>query len=301
VKFLQALLDYKQRNSLAVEQKLDLLLRDSRILNQPIFVKKIARTLARAYFEQKKYLQAYDIYENFLLKVDPQFASDWLEAAWSLYYTKRSSEALGILYNLNTKSNLKLTNLEVYTLRALIYRSLCLPDNASQLVANFSKDFQKTLDGIRKGKPLKNYPILLNIDTLESRKYHQMVTQKQRLIREKEILMKLNPAWKNTAVPLIDTQVTFLKEEITRLTPMAFEAAANHLILIQENLKFLLFDVQREQFNSEQIFAVPAEEIKTVIPKDSVEKTSWRQMGDYWLDERLKYEGIVENQCKQSF
>ena len=83
------------------------------------FIRKAARTLGRIYFEREEFEKALEVYKGFLLKMNPIAPSDWLEAAWSYYHLKKYPEALGMLYNMESRSAGNAINLEKYTIRAL--------------------------------------------------------------------------------------------------------------------------------------------------------------------------------------
>jgi tetratricopeptide (TPR) repeat protein len=102
-------------------------------------VRKVARTLARIYFERQQYAQAYDVYRTFLLRMNPIEPGDWLEAAWNLYYLQRYEEALGMVFNLESLPTGEMVNLEKYVLRALIYEEVCATEYMEKLVTTFEK------------------------------------------------------------------------------------------------------------------------------------------------------------------
>src|SRR5262249_4791115 len=144
-------------------------------LERAAMAKRTARTLARVYFDQGEHAKAWDIYANFLLKLNPAQPSDWVEAAWNLYRLKRPAEALGMLYNLESKAAAStFVNLEKYRLRALVYRSLCQPAAADSLIESFDKEFGKTLEGIKRGEPLSRLDQLVRIEVPENLEYRQL-------------------------------------------------------------------------------------------------------------------------------
>ena len=116
-----------------------------------VLAARAARTLARIYFEQKRYGLSLSIYTSFLLKLNPIEPSDWLEAAWDDYDLKRYPEALGMLYNLESRAAGPVVSLEKYTLRALIYREHCAVESARELISSFDRDFGTAALGIKEG------------------------------------------------------------------------------------------------------------------------------------------------------
>ncbi|MBF0442128.1 MAG: hypothetical protein HQK54_09500, partial [Oligoflexales bacterium] len=122
------------------------------------FIRKVARTLARVLFEQKQYEKSLEIYETFLLKLNPVTRTDWLEAAWNYYYLERYQKALGILYNMEADYPRQRINFETYIIRALVYKKLCSLEHIGDLVADFKREYGQTIDAILNGKSLNDLP-----------------------------------------------------------------------------------------------------------------------------------------------
>src|SRR5262249_3187973 len=90
--FYQAIEAYRKKDLATAETLLQKVLSKKPQDRYLSLEKKAARTLARIYFEQEQYARSYDIYRNFLLRVNPLEPNDWMEAAWDLYYLKRHEE-----------------------------------------------------------------------------------------------------------------------------------------------------------------------------------------------------------------
>ena len=135
-----------------------------------------ARTLARIYYEKKQYTKSLDIYRAFLLKLNPIQPSDWIEAAWNEYFLKHDAEALGLLFNLESRAAGREVSFEKYALRALIYRDHCAVSSAEALVQSFEKDFGAALAGIKAGDSPRKYPELARVETSEGSPFRHLMS-----------------------------------------------------------------------------------------------------------------------------
>ena len=277
-----------------------------KILSEPLgpeqasMVQKTARTLARIYFEREQYAKSLDIYENFLLRVNPILPSDWLETAWDLYYLKRFDQALGVLFNLEAKSSAGLIDLEKYELRALIYQGLCDTGRMQLLLKTFEHDFGNTITAIKSGEALAHLPALKTLYYPANAGYYQNLTTIQNLQAESQNTENLPGDLRELARYLYSTELQMLRRKINSYVELAMANAARHLITLSENLRFLKFDVSREQFNPETVFQQTPSDKKPdsyVEDDQSGFQIHWAQMGDYWRDERAFYKAVVKNRC----
>ncbi len=260
--------------------------------------RKEARTLARIYYEKQKYEESLDIYQNFLLRLNPVTPGDWLEAAWNLYGLKRYPEALGLLYNLTSDAEGPTTLLEQHVLRALIYREYCSVENVEKLSESFNQKFGKIIDAIKLGEPLTPDPMVVQIEHPETAEYRYASLSIDRLQAESTNVSALPRAVQALAKWLYSTDIEMLKVKRKSLENDAMQVLAKHLVILSESLRFLRFDVIREKYNPEAVFA---EVKKPDLLVDSTDEVSfrlhWRQWGDFWRDERFKYRGLLEDRC----
>lgn len=303
--FVLAIEAYLKKDYATSQQKLKELLTKDFSTEQTAFVRKVARTLARSYFDQEEYAKAHDIYAHFLLKTPTVDPRDWLEDAWCLYYLKRFQESLGMLYNLESQIADKFITIEKFTLRGLIYRSLCAVSNAEQLAQSFQKDFGDILTGIKRGRPLTQFPKLASIDLPSNSDYIQIVSTIDWLNVEQAELRKIPEKSRKLAAYLYKTEIQMLGKKMKLYYNVALERAAMKLIMMDENLRFLKFSVQRERYNPDSVFKTDSEITLATPPQSGVDESSenirirWLQNGDFWKDERLRYEGSLPNRCSE--
>ena len=269
-------------------------------LDNPIFAKKVARTLARIYYEQENYEKSLDIYNNFLLKVNPITPSDWLEAAWNLYFLNRYPESLGYLYNLESKTVDPWINIEKYVIRGLIYREMCDTLSMEFLIQSFSVDFGDVIRKIKMGEPLQTLPILKTIFSQEGDKFFTLSKVIAGLKYEKSNLVNIPPKFKFIMEFLYDTELEHIQRVEKLYLDKALEQSALSLVMMSEKLKFLKFGVERQKYNPDNIFQESTDKKNTPLLEHVDSKSfivRWKQMGDFWIDERMNYKGIIENQC----
>lgn len=260
--------------------------------------KKQARTLARIYYEQGEYAKSLEIYQSFLLKTDPLVPTDWLESAWSLYQLKRHDEALGALYNLEAKSTGEPVPLEKFLLRGLIYREYCAIAATKKLVDTFQAQFGATIDGIKMGEPLAKFGQLRKIAHPDAERYRQYGVTLARLGDEAGRVKRLPAKLRGLADYVYRSETEMLRRGRQYHEDRALEALAKHLVILGESLRFLQFDVTREKFSPDRVFAeVTAPPPKLIETDDTNYRLHWVQWGDYWRDERALYRGLVKTKC----
>ena len=260
--------------------------------------KKQARTLARIYYEQGEFAKSLEIYQTFLLKTNPLNPTDWLESAWSLYQLKRYDEALGALYNLEAKSTGEPIPLEKFLLRGLIYREYCATVATKKLVDTFQRQFGATIDGIKMGEPLGRYGQLRKIAHPDAERFRQYGVTLGRLNDESTRVGRLPAKLRGLATYIYQSETEMLKRGRQYHEDRALEALAKHLVILGESLRFLQFDVTREKFSPDRVFAEPAVAPLNLIETDDVTyRLRWMQWGDFWRDERALYRGLVKTKC----
>jgi len=272
--------------------------------NQAAFAKKTARTMARIYFELEEYQIALDIYKNFLLKTNPIRSTDWLEAAWTLYHLKYYNRALGMLYNLESKTFSEVIHLEKFILRALIYRKLCQTDLMEGLLNSFIKNFGYIINGVKTGKLISSFKGLEILSSEQNKEYFKYRYLKKKISTEYKAIIKKNKDGDldiniELYKYLATTEKSILEKNAQMFEDKSKHQAVKYLVLLYENLRFLKYDVVLEKFNPNSIFIKPE---KINLDSTSTEKRTfsfyWPQKGDYWADERLYYKTWLKNLCQ---
>jgi tetratricopeptide (TPR) repeat protein len=280
-------------------------------LDRAPFVRKLARTLARIHFERKQYVESLDIYRTFLLRLNPVTPADWLEASWNLYYLKRYDEALGYLYNLESKAAGPGVDLEKFVLRALVYRDLCNPSLMGHLLRDFDGAFGATIARIKNGDTLTRIGQLETLMIPENADQYARYVARRELRAERAYIERLSPKVRPLARYVYQAELKML-DQVTRMhAEAALRRSADYLVTLGESLHFLKFDVARERYNPDVVFQVDAEAPGPSAPAPSPYAAltgadgapldaftfSWRQAGDFWRDERQSFRGGISSQC----
>lgn len=263
---------------------------------------KAARTLARILYEKESYEDSLEIYESFLLKLNPVVPEDFLEAAWNLFRLKRYSRALGYLYNLESPKSGRQSNTERYVLRAAIYRDNCEADRMANLSETFDFDYGDALKAIRNGRDLSKIDILHRVALPENADYTEHYLTKRGLTEEKEKIEILPEGLHKLATHLFKTEIDAQRDFLNLYETQSLEASAEYLVNTSEALKFMAFDVAREKFDPSAVFAEPAKErdqISEVSRLPPGKKEIWRQFHDFWRDERMDFLVGIRNRCAE--
>jgi len=270
------------------------------------FVKKVSRTMARIYFELGEFERALDIYTNFLLKTNPIKSTDWLEAAWTFYHLKYYNKALGLLYNLESKTFGEVIHLEKFILRALIYRKLCQTELMDGLLNSFINKFGYVVNGVKEGKLISSFKGLEVLSSEQNKEFFKYNFLKKKIRDESdEILVKV----KNEELIINTKLYEYListEESILEVNAQMYEESSKHeavkyLVLLYENLRFLKYDVVLEAFNPNTVF-IEREKLNldSTSSKESKFSFYWPQKGPYWADERLHYKTWLKNLCQNN-
>ncbi len=121
-------------------------------------VKNRARlSLARLLFESGRYAEAIDMYDS-VAQTDLSYeqAQILTEKAWSSYYQKNYSKALGMLHALGAPSYDQFFFPETFLLRALIYKDLCHYLAAKNVVRGFRLKYGRTLTALKQRLPMEH-------------------------------------------------------------------------------------------------------------------------------------------------
>jgi hypothetical protein len=111
----------------------------------------------------------------------------------------------------------------------------------------------------------------------------------------------LSSSVRDLARYLYSSEITMQRRKINSYTDAAMNNSASHLITLSENLRFLKFDVSREQYNPDSIFQQAQADNRKPDSAADDNKASflvhWEQHGDFWRDERTSYKAVVRSRC----
>lgn len=292
-----AIQKYSKNDLEGAETFLKNILTQTTVDTSPAFTSKVARTLARIYFEKKEHAKALEIYGSYLLKLEYVLPTDWLEAAWNLYYLKKYKETLGYLYNLEPLATTE-SYPEKYMLRALVYRDLCASGALQQLQNSFEGEYGSALKSIRSGEPLSAIPALRTLPLEENMAYVESSVRKRKLAGEASRISSLSSKLRPLAEHLFTTENRLLDGKLQALEENALKESAAFLINLDETLKYLQFEVTREAFSPERVFASQQPSPESTTSPVAEGEIRWPQTGMLWRDERLSYQASIQNECQ---
>lgn len=301
-RFYVAVQNYKDGDHEKAIQSLRDILSAEKESGQEYFLMKVARTLARIYYEKERYKESLEIYESFLLKLNPINPTDWLEASWNLYRLKRYSRALGYIYNMESAWTGGPLNIEKFVLRAAVYRDNCESERMAQLSLSFNSGYEAVLSGIKDGTPLSQYDALHQLPIPENAAYVETYEKLKNLQSESKKVGQLTPKSQRLAQYLYKTEIEAQEVHLRLYMNDALQRAAERLFTISETLKFLSFDVAREKFNPNAVFETSTAQ-RAIFSERSllhpVRQLAWKQFDDYWRDERVSYIVEIKNRCAE--
>lgn len=300
--FYQAIDLYGQKKFEEALKILDDMLKRPSFDQDFAFIKKVVRTQARILFEQEKYDKSLAIYDEFLLRVNPIKPTDWLEKAWNLFYLKKYEHALGALYNLEAKSSQEYNNFEKYIIRASIYLNRCSIKNVEKLIEKFEEDYKSVLNGIINGKVLKKFKKLRILARFYEPRYKAVMSNLQHVRKERREIKNAPRSVRGIMNYLYRSEMALLKKYSRFFEEKAINKAAKDLTMLYESLKFLKFGTAREKYNPATVFRPKEEVEENLVYEIDLEKRGfifrWRQLGQFWRDERSKYKVKIKDQCK---
>ncbi|ETR66778.1 MAG: hypothetical protein OMM_12351 [Candidatus Magnetoglobus multicellularis str. Araruama] len=133
--------------------------------------KKSQITLARLYFEQKKYEMADKLYAK-IAKYHKDQARFLLERAWTQFHLNHPNQAMGLLIALNAPDFRHQVIPEYYLLKSFIYKQVCNYRNALANVDAFQSTYGSLLHGVKTRQPLTTHkdalPLLIHKKSIKA-------------------------------------------------------------------------------------------------------------------------------------
>ena len=191
---------------------------------------------------------------------------------------------------------------EKYILRASVYLDNCSVKNISQLQRSFKKEFNRSINGVIKGKSLRNISKLRELAKNTEPQYKKSQDALDKIYKEYKNIKKLPGRHRALATYLYRSEIKMLKNYSKFYMEKAINKAAEELTMLHESLRFLGFSTAREKYNPLTVFLPKKDTGKPLIEvldyKNQGFVFTWRQLGNYWRDERLKYFGEVKSKCE---
>lgn len=256
---------------------------------------------ARILFERGQFILANELYYKLGDLGVRERGRILLERAWSQYYVKEYSTALGILHTLSSSLFDSSVSFERYVLQMIIYRELCHYEAVDLTAKAFHKRFKPALKTIRKRKPLREDPILFSMAVL-----NKDLQSKANLIDDirkeykalKEYRYDQFPFYK----PLLQEYLRYdkyLQAKLDQVLEDGARAAADDLLDAEEQVQFIDYTSKLDALRVIR----PGEERDYKAERISYitfEKIYWPVDSEMWWDEVNDYRVLISSRCGKS-
>lgn len=253
--------------------------------------------MARLIFEKADYENAYELFKK--VELNPREQGQLLlERAWSKYYQKDYSKALGLLTALEAPLFDPSRSAEAYILKMLIYKELCYYESAFDVLKEFNGRFQKSIESIKRRKDLKRDQALVNLAILD----YGILNQVSYLNRLKEESFALDLLGLDRTAYFInlnkkyDLKIKYLDASLDFVMIQQLRKVANELLDWNEQISFLDYQTRIDSLRIQR----PMSEVNykpEEIPHMSFEKVYWIFKGEFWLDELEDLQVLVQSKC----
>lgn len=262
------------------------------------FREKAALQYSRLIFEEGHFETSYEIYSALRTLPLREQGRIQLERAWTQYYLKNYSKALGILTALKSPYFQSSFTPEQMILEMIIYKELCYYEAVEDVAKKFRKRFAQAFRQIESRKPLKEVPELFNLAAMD-KEIQDSANFIHQLRQEYKTLKGFN--WDNFAFykPLVEAYERMDKTLQLRLDFHLEEKArhaANELLDAEEQVAFLEYTAkldalrivrrgEERSYKSEQISYFKFDQVY------------WPVNDEFWTDESGDYTVLVSSRC----
>ncbi|MBX7231583.1 MAG: hypothetical protein K1X29_05810 [Bdellovibrionales bacterium] len=269
----------------------------------PIKIKNQARRqLARIYFEQGRFNEAYNEFTQLeSLSLRDQGAL-YLEMAWTKFYLKDYFKALGHLAALRAPYFVNSLSPERFVLEVLILRELCRYEDVQTTVNEFNNVFSSTLSAIKSRKPLRENSTLLNLTLLENslqieaNSIDLIRKEKFRFLNDKNLngnsfLNSFFQEYSNEDQRLQKVLDLKLEEKAKEVAEMVLET--------NDQMQFISYvsQLDRHRLNNSEKENISE---KPIISPVHFTHLYWPVTKEYWWSELNDFEVYASSQCQQT-
>lgn len=247
----------------------------------------------RLVFEKGDYELSYKLFKT--VELNPRERGLLLlERAWSRYYTKNYSKALGLLAALEAPIFDPARTGEPYILKMLIYKELCYYDAALNVKKEFESRFSTTLARIYRRRDLRTDPWLVQMSAADRRVSFRVDLLAQ-IKEELQSETLKNKQMKDLRIQL-DAKKRELYAQLNGILLDKTRAAADAIVDWQDQISFLDYQTRIDAL---RVTRAQAElDYKTEeVPHMSFDRVYWIFKGEFWLDELENLKVQVDSQC----
>lgn len=261
--------------------------------------KKAKRQYARLIFEKGEFQKSFELLKELQFEQDDR-GFILLERAWTKYYLKHYSKALGLLTALDSDLFVQSRTPETDILKMLIYKELCHYNEVFDVKKAFDKKYKNALSDIknRKNLTLNKELMLLALMKPSLKNNSSLITGLRRDMRwfrseasSGELRTEISNKAKFKDQQLQDIISLKLKEHI--------RTTANEMLDWSEQINFLDYqtrvDSLRIRRSDKELNYRPE-----AIPLMTFDRLYWLYKGEMWLDELENLRVLVKSKCQKN-
>lgn len=261
--------------------------------------KKAKRQYSRLIFEKGEFQKSFELLKELQFEQDDR-GFILLERAWSKYYLKHYSKALGLLTALDNQLFASSRTPETDILKMLIYKELCHYDEVFSVKKAFDKKYKTALDDIKNRKDLTKNNLLLQLALMKPnlKSYSGFIGG---LRRDFNWYKKVSTSGDlqtelQTKVSLKDRQ---LQDMISLKLNEQIRKTADEMLDWYEQINFLDYqtrvDSLRIRRSDKELNYRPE-----AIPLMTFDRLYWLYKGEMWLDELENLRVLVKSKCQKA-
>jgi hypothetical protein len=261
--------------------------------------KKAKRQYARLIFEKGEFQKSFQMLKSLQFEQDDR-GSILLERAWTKYYLKHYSKALGLLTALDAKLFDSSRTPETEILKMLIFKELCHYDSVFDIKKRFDRRYKSALQDIKLRKDLsKNREIMqLALQRPALKNYSAFIgglRQDFQWLKKKATNGQLMEDLQ-TKVALQDKQ---MQDILSLKIRDQLRKSSNDLLDWNEQVNFLDYqtrvDSLRIRRSDKELNYRPE-----AIPLITFDRLYWLYKGEVWLDEIENLRVLVTSRCQKT-
>lgn len=256
--------------------------------------------LARLKFEFGDFTTAYNHYYGLELPIREK-GRVYIERAWTKFYMKDYSKALGLIAVAETPMFNSSVSYELYILKMLIFRELCHYESVVDTASEFRSKFGRAIQDIKGRRTLQKNPVIANLVLLNERFQYwsnfinQLRNEKAELADYDWDKLEFYPRIR-AAYNLKDLQV---QDRLERELGVASRKVALDILDAEEQVNFLDYTAkldslrivrkgENRDYKSEKITYL------------TFEKFFWPIESEHWMDELEDYQVLIRSRCGET-
>jgi hypothetical protein len=262
-------------------------------------VNSTRQSVARILFEQKKYNEAYIMYERIDAPVEKQ-ATVFLEEAWAQYFQKDYRRAMGLLYALEAPAFFRYFNPEKYLIKALIYQNLCHYNVAKDAVAEFRQYYGDAIAAVYDRVDLDRNEILLDA-ALQDPAMEEMGKFARLLDTEMGRLGDYSASWGENGLQdhlarIYELKIKDTNRRLKVKLDQAIRTVAENLLEFEEQMNLLEYEIGLSIYKRIKGSPTQKESKADEIPSSGAQ-VYYEFDGEFWNDELHDYRFFIEDRC----